>query len=487
MKKLFIAFLFCCQCLAALAGEPLSLDSCRSMALRNNRSLAAARANIDKAHNERKAAFTNYLPKIDITAAYMRTGDELSLLSDDQKAKLSSLGTSMSGQMQQMAGQILAQHPELAPLAQNMGAYLGQAGAFGNSLGQGLVDALHTDTRNLTVGAVILKQPLYMGGKIKAYDRITRLSEQLAGKQLDAEEQSLLLSVDKAYWQIVSLKNKKTLAESYRNMLARLDSDLVKMIAEGVATKANELSVSVKLNEAEMTLTKVCDGLTLSRMALCELCGLPLETELVLDGEQWENLPCPTDDIAANTDGAIANRPELAQLSLADNIYKEKIKVERSEFLPHLALMGGYALTNPALKNGFERKFRGTWSVGVTLNIPVWNWGEGKYKVRAARAEARMATLRREDAEEKIRLQVTQQAFRVNEANKKLLLSLRNLDNAEENLRTARLGFKEGVIPTSDLLAAQTAWLQAHSDKIDAQIDIMISRAEYQKAIGELK
>ena len=193
-------------------AQTLSLDSCRAMALRNNRSIAAARANIDKAHNERKAAFTNYLPKIDITAAYMRTGDELSLLSDDQKAKLSSLGTSMSGQMQQMAGQILAQHPELAPLAQNMGAYLGQAGAFGNSLGQGLVDALHTDTRNLTVGAVILKQPLYMGGKIKAYDRITRLSEQLAGKQLDAEEQSLLLSVDKAYWQIVSLKNKKTLA-----------------------------------------------------------------------------------------------------------------------------------------------------------------------------------------------------------------------------------------------------------------------------------
>ena len=85
------------------------------------------------------------------------------------------------------------------------------------------------------------------------------------------EEQSLLLSVDKAYWQIVSLKNKKTLAESYRNTPARLDSDIEKMIAEGVATKANELSVSVKLNEAEMTLTKVCDGLTLSRMVLCEL------------------------------------------------------------------------------------------------------------------------------------------------------------------------------------------------------------------------
>ena len=81
-------------------------------------------------------------------------------------------------------------------------------------------------------------------------------------------------------------------------------------------------------------------------------------------------------------------------------------------------------------------------------------------------------------------MQVNQEAFKVNEANRKLSLSLKNLDKAEENLRTAQIGFKEGVITTSDLLMAQTAWLQAHSDKIDSQIDIKLSRAAYNKALG---
>lgn len=123
----------------------------------------------------------------------------------------------------------------------------------------------------------------------------------------------------------------------------------------------------------------------------------------------------------------------------------------------------------------------GRWSYakGTCLEL-----GRNEYKVRAARAEASMAALKTDEAKEKIELQVNQEAFRVNEANRKLTLSLKNLDKAEENLRTAQVGFKEGVTTTSDLLAAQTAWLQAHSDKIDAQIDIKLSRAAYNKALG---
>ena len=122
----------------------------------------------------------------------------------------------------------------------------------------------------------------------------------------------------------------------------------------------------------------------------------------------------------------------------------------------------------------------------MTLKVPVWNWGEGKYKVRAARAEANIAELQRDEAREKIELQVRQSAFRINEADRKLALSIRNKEKAEENLRTAQLGFREGVIVTSDLLMAQTAWLQAQSDKIDAQIDVRLSRSMYEKALGTL-
>ena len=233
-----------------------------------------------------------------------------------------------------------------------------------------------------------------------------------------------------------------------------------------------------------MTLMKVEDGLTLSRMLLCQLCGLPLKSAPQLADENNDNLPTESENISADVQTAFNNRAELSQLVTAQNIYAEKAKVERASVLPQLALTGGYMISNPNVLNGFEKKFRGTWAVGVMLKVPIWNWGETKYKVRAARTEANIASLKADEAKEKIELQVNQEAFKVNEANRKLSLSLKNLDKAEENLRTAQIGFKEGVITTSDLLMAQTAWLQAHSDKIDSQIDIKLSRAAYNKALG---
>lgn len=486
LRHLLLALGICALAALPLSGQTLSLDSCRRLALANNKTLSISRTQGEKATAERQAAHTNYLPKVSLTASYMRTGKEISLLSNEQKGALGSLGTTLTGQAGEIAGQILQTYPDLAPLVQAAGSYLPQLGEAINGMGNSLVDAFHTDTRNLTIGAIMLTQPLYMGGKIRAYDRITRYAETLAGEQLRADEQAVVLSTDEAYWQVVSLTNKQKLARQYRDLLKQLDSDVQKMVAEGVATKANALSVSVKLNEAEMTLTKVDDGLTLSRMLLCQICGLPIDTPLRLADEELADLPVLATDAEADTATAFGNRPELNQLEIAQNMYEEKVRIERSAFLPQLALVGGYLTTNPSLTNGFETRFRGTWAVGLTLQVPIWNWGEGKYKVRAAKADANIAALRLADAREKIELQVHQSAFRVNEANRKLQLSLNHLEQAEENLRTADVGFHEGVITTSDLLAAQTAWLQAHSDKIDAQIDVRLSRAAYRKALGTL-
>ncbi len=492
MKKAIMLAAFLLGGVSLQAQSVLTLDSCRALALRNNKELAQSKVKMDKAKWDRKAAHTNFLPKVSLTAGYLRSGDEISLLSKNQQNAINSLGISAATQFGQqlpaIAQQIVTNHPDLAPLIQDMTTVFQQNGSAlaqgGNALGKSITDAFRTDTRNITAGMILLTQPLYMGGKIKAYENITKYQEQLAGDQLRSDELSVLLDVDKAYWQVVSLANKRTLAISYRDMLAHLDSDVVKMIDEGVATKSNELSVSVKLNEAEMTLMKVEDGLTLSRMLLCQLCGLPLESAPQLADEQNADLPTAAEDITADVQTAYANRPELSQLATAQKIYAEKAKVERAAVLPQLALTGGYMISNPNVFNGFEKKFRGTWGVGVMLKVPVWNWGETKYKVRAARAEQSMATLKSEEAKEKIELQVNQEAFRVNEANRKLTLSLKNLDKAEENLRTAQVGFKEGVINTTDLLMAQTAWLQAHSDKIDSQIDIKLSQAAYNKALG---
>jgi len=69
----------------------------------------------------------------------------------------------------------------------------------------------------------------------------------------------------------------------------------------------------------------------------------------------------------------------------------------------------------------------------------------------------------------------------------KLAMATKNMEKAEENLRYAKLGFSEGVIPTSNVLEAQTAWLSAQSDKIDAQIDVKLTQVYLRKSMGTLK
>lgn len=277
------------------------------------------------------------------------------------------------------------------------------------------------------------------------------------------------------------------MAEGYLKLLQQLDSDVEKMIAEGVATKADGLSVRVKVNEAEMTLTKVEDGLSLARMLLCQLCGLDLSSPITLADENMENIPLIPTDTHFDLSTAYENRPEMRSLELATQIYKQKVNVTRAEHLPSIALMGNYMVTNPSVFNSFENKFKGMWNVGVMVQLPTWHWGEGIYKTKAAKAEARIAQYQLQDAREKIELQVNQAAFKVNEAGKKLVMASKNMEKAEENLRYATLGFREGVIATSNVLEAQTAWLSAQSEKIDAQIDVKLTEIYLKKSLGTLQ
>ena len=492
MKKVFCIIYLALITLPAGAQRVLSLDSCRALAIANNKDLLISQEKIRAAHYQKKAAFTNFLPQISATGGYMRNQKELSLLSDTQKGALTSVGTQVSGVMQSGIQGLLTQHPELTQNPQFMALLqaLGSADIATplNSIGSAIVDAFRTDTRNMYAGALTLTQPLYMGGKIRAYNKITRYAEELAQQQHNSGVQDVILSTDQAYWQVVSLANKKKLAESYLQLLQKLDGDMQKMISEGVATKADGLSVKVKVNEAEMTMTKVDDGLSLARMLLCQLCGLDLSSPITLADEQEENLTLST--IAANgidLEQVYSLRPEVRSLELATQIYKQKVNVERAAYLPSVALMGNYVATNPSVFNSFEKKFKGMWNVGVVVSVPIWHWGQGIYKVKAAKSEARIAQYQLDDAKEKIELQVSQSAFKVREAAKKLAMAEKNLEKANENLRYANLGFEEGVIPASNVLEAHTAWLSAQSEKIDAQIDVKLTEIYLKKATGVLQ
>ena len=469
----------------ACAQHLLTLDSCRALAQRNNKQLGVSKLKQEVAANLRKSARTKYLPHVSALGGYEWTSKEVSLLNDDQKSALSNLGTNAATGIQSKVGTYAQILP--AALQQQLGADLMQLAGLLNAGGQGVVDAFRTDTRNLFAGAVMVTQPVFMGGAIVAMNKMADIGEDMAANSLAQQQQSTLYNIDKVYWQVVSLRHKQKLAQSYLDLVKKLDGDVQKMIAEGVATRSEGLSVSVKVNEAEMTLTQVNDGLVLSRMLLCQLCGLPVSSEVTLADEEVENLDVQERPVAASAEVAAANRPELKMLQNAVDMSRQATNLLKAGNLPQVALTGGYAVSNPNVFNGFERKFGGFWNVGVLVRVPVWNWGDVMYKVRASKGATAIASLELDEAREKIALQVSQSSFQVGEANKKLELARTSTRRADENLRTANLGFREGVISSTTVMEAQTAWLQAQSQKIDAEIDVKLSQVNLQKALGTLQ
>ena len=185
MKHVPLLIMLACAISRADAQQVLSLDSCRAMALRNNKQLAIAALKQDVARDARKAARTKSLPHVDVLGGYEFTSREVSILNDRQKGALGSLGTNAAGQLgstmsdviSEMAGQgiITSQTAEaLGNIAQGIMPGIEEAG---NNMGKTIRDAFKTDTRNFFAASIMLTQPIYMGGSIIAANKIAASSD----------------------------------------------------------------------------------------------------------------------------------------------------------------------------------------------------------------------------------------------------------------------------------------------------------------------
>ena len=498
MKKVLTICMLAASLLPAEAQQLLTLDSCRSMALRNNKQMGISKLKQDIAANTRKALRTKYLPKVSAIGGYEFVSKEISLLNSEQKSALNNLGSNLVGNINQQAPSMITNWVQQGLITMEQAQQLSQmfsqyAPTFGShaanaldGIGQSITNAFRTDNRNMFAVSVMVRQPIYMGGAITAANKMADIAENMMSVSAESTLQNTLYNIDQAYWQVVSVRQKERLANSFLEVVKKLDGDVEKMIREGVATRADGLKVKVKVNEAEMNVTQAQDGLVLSKMLLCQLCGLPLDSDIKLADEDKEDIAIASTADDMNVQTAIENRPELKLLQNTVDIARQTTKLVRAAYLPHIALTGGYLATNPNVYDGYRNKFGGVWNIGVLVHVPIWNWFEGEYKVRATKAATSMANLELTEAQEKIELQVTQCKFKLREANKKLAMAAKNVEKAEENLRCANLGFHEGVLTATEVMEAQTAWVQALSQKIDAQTEVQLSQVGLKKALGIL-
>lgn len=474
MRK-FLLYIAFTVALPIAAHGSISLDSCRRMALNNNKEIVEGNIKIEQAGYQRKAAKAAYLPNFDFEGGYIYNQHKLSLKKEDQYLPVKTFNPK-TGQYDFN----LVTDPTTGLPAVVDGQVIPSTVAFLPK------SALTLDIHNVFVAAVTMTQPIYMGGKIRSMNAITRYAEELARSMNNSKIEDVIYSVDEAYWQVVSLKAKKKLVESYLKLVTNLDSNVQKMVDQGVATRANKLTVDVKVNEGNVNLIKVDNGLSLARMLLNQLCGQPIDRACTLEDEDREDINNSLHATQFNMDSVYAKRHEIHALELATKIYDEKAKVTRSEMLPTVAAFASYHATNPNSYNGFEKKFGFGFSVGAMVKVPLWHWGGLSAKYKTAQADARLKQVELDHAKEKIALQVNQAAFKYQEAWKTYEKTKSNLNEANENLRCANLGFKEGVASLDEVLAAQTAWFQAYSSNIDAQIDIQLCDVYLSKVLGTM-
>lgn len=486
MKERLIAFLlFAILATTAGAQQVLTLDQCRSMALEANKGLKVSEEKKVETSNLRKVALWQMLPKVGATGGYVWMDKTVNLLSDEQKDRINNMGNTVQDDLTASLRDQLADLPiggdVIGNIVTNLIANSDLSSSL-NGVGRDITDALETDTRNTAVGIVTLSQPIYLGGKLMALYKTASLLDRLSGIEYDKKREETLIAVDEAYWQVVSVKHKKELAENYAALLDTLNHNVEQLVAAEMATKGDLAKVRVKLNEAQMNLTKATNGLALAKMLLAQRCGMPLDSEF----EVSENNPvlALTSQQTIDMDDVWRNRREMQMLRISDSIAAQGVRLASSTLKPNIAFTGGYLFSNPNLFNGFQNEFGGTLMAGVVVNVPILHPG-GIYSVKAAKAKRREVAYQIEEAQEMIELQVNKLNYELELAYKKLDQAQSNMVQAEENLRLADESFKSGMCSSSDLMAAQTAWISAKSDILDAEIEIEMNSVYLRQALGK--
>lgn len=483
IKKITLPLLLTLLALQVSAQETLSLDTCRARALRANRGLKQAEMKVTETDALEKMAFCQMLPRVSANGGYLWMEKSVNLLSEDQKNQLNHLGDNVSADITQTLHSELDGIPLVgSTIADALGNALAGSDitASVNGIGQNLVQGLETDTRNMGGGMVTLTQPVYLGGKLLAAHKTAKLVHSLAGVELTKKQQETVIAVDEAYWQVVSVEHKKALAEQYAALLDTLEHNVQLLMEAEMATQGDLAKVRVKRNEAQMSLTKATNGLMLSKMLLAERCGMPLDSDF-----EVETIPNSQNTLNTqiNMEDVLARRSEMHMLRIADSMARQSVRMAASTLKPNVAVSGGYLMTNPNVFDGFKNEWGGSWIAGVVVNVPIVH-PAGFYAVRAAKAKRKEVAFQMEEAEEMISLQVKKLSCELELAYKHLAQAESDLVVAENNLELADESFKAGMCSSSDIMAAQTAWMKAESEIIDARIEIEMGKVYLKQALG---
>ncbi len=429
----------------ALAGEKLTLERSRRLALENNALILNSRMETEAARETKMAAFTKFFPSLSATGSSFKADKTLFDF------------TIQGGNLPVYDG-----NPYHLPLATQFAYFPSSTiGLFGEA----------------TLGIVSAVQPVFAGGRILNGNRLASLGVEAGGYKERLARNEVLRVTEESYWRVVALDQKIKTILGYEELLRRLQVKVETAYEAGLATKNEVLKVKLKLAELRLNKSKLQNGRDISAMALCQHIGLAYDPKLEL--EETPPADGTPDSFKTDHQAVLAERPERRLLEAAVRAEKLQSRLKLGEYLPQ----AGFGLAGIYMKNDdFEGKTNGL--VYGTVSIPLSGWWEASHALAVRRAREKIAENNLQDRSAALLIQMEKAWQDLNDADRLVRLSQEAMAQVEENLKVNEDGYENGLSDVSDLLEAQAMRQQARDQLTDALIGYRLKVVEYLQATG---
>ncbi|MEO8857835.1 MAG: TolC family protein [Burkholderiaceae bacterium] len=324
------------------------------------------------------------------------------------------------------------------------------------------------------------KLPLYTGGRLAQGIVLADLTQQIARERERLGAQELAFNVSSAYFKIQQLE---ALVQVYAARITSLQAQLQRaelLRDAGKTGKLDALKIRTLLSTARHDRLQIENRGREAWTLLYQLTGVE-RPALSPTLERYVATTSAGESLAQLRQEALAQRPELQIAQHQTLVGQASEALARSEQRPSLALVGGLSE-----RSGSNMRFYNNWSVGVQLNIPLFDGGVRRARVAQAATAARQAELAVEDARLAVDKQVEDSWNAHTEAQSRLQVTATSITEASEALSIEELKMDQGVGLTTDVLSAQTALLGAQANRLQAQFDLITTRVALLRATGVL-
>ena len=352
-------------------------------------------------------------------------------------------------------------------------------------VGQELGDAIRSfemggDNRFGFNATLSLMQPLYAGGRIVTGNKLAKLGVRASELKHKVNLREKREEVEKLYWQIVALEEKRHTIKHFEELLDVLYKDVTSAINAGVVTESDLMLVKMKQNELKCGKVQLEGGIRLLKMNLFNHIGQdyalvkgvadslkPHLDKIVLTDRLSSLLP-PKDYYIPEEEFA-AGVTETELLGIMVDAKKLEKKLALGEYLPSAGIGVSYGHSSFMNSN--------TNAIGLaTISIPISSWGKGSQKLKRLENEVQKAVNEKEHLTSQLLLQARQLWLNLNVTWEQMKIAEENLALAEKNVYDQMARFNAGLVPLSDVLMNQTGLFEATEKLIDKQI-------EYSKAL----